>query len=34
MAKAGFLPTPAEQVVPETTKLVLARKLAPKGEGR
>ena len=26
MAKAGFLPTPAEQVVPETTKLVLARK--------
>ena len=30
MAKAGFLPTPAEQVVPETTKLVLARK----GEAR
>ncbi len=26
MAKAGFLPTPAEPVVPETTKLVLARK--------
>jgi SAM-dependent methyltransferase len=26
MAKAGFLPTPAEPVVPETTKLVLARR--------